>query len=78
MFIISPRCNEIRRARIKKGLSTRALGSTAGLNAGTINQVENGKRFPSPSTANKICVALGCELDDLFVLKDSNLQSGLQ
>lgn len=73
MLIISPRCNEIRQARIRGGFSTRALGSTAGLNAGTINQVENGKRSPTPSTANKICVALGRELDDLFELKESKL-----
>ncbi len=71
MLVISSRCNEIQKARIKKGLSTRALGDTAGLNAGTINRVENGKRFPSPKTANKICVALGRELDDLFILRES-------
>ena len=73
MIIISPRCNAIREARIRKGLSTRALGESAGLNAGTINRVENGKRSPSPKTANKICVALGRELDDLFELKESKL-----
>lgn len=71
LLIISPRCHEIREARIKKGFSTRALGDTAGLNPGTINRVENGKRSPSPKTANKICVALGRELEDLFVLMES-------
>ena len=72
MLIIAPLCNEIREARIKKGFSTRALGSVAGLNAGTINRIENGKRYPTPMTASKICVALGCELNDLFILKESN------
>lgn len=71
MLIIKPRCNEIREARIKMGFSTRALGDSAGLNAGTINRVENGKGFPSPKTANRICVALGRGLDDLFTLQDS-------
>jgi len=54
------------RQRITKGLSIRGLADIAKLNPVTILKIENQKSKPNPSTAAKICKALGVEFDDIF------------
>jgi DNA-binding XRE family transcriptional regulator len=60
----------MRRLRIVQGFSTNQLAQKAILNTVTINKIENGKHSPNPSTALKICKALGVEFDEIFELVD--------
>lgn len=51
--------NRIRRIRTEKGLSQAELGEKVGLNAGRIQQYENGERKPKKELLGKIACALG-------------------
>jgi DNA-binding XRE family transcriptional regulator len=53
-------------ARIKMGYSQRELAKQANLSSALISQIENDERNPSPSSAKKICDALGVKFDDIF------------
>ena len=61
--------NIIKRLRITKGYSIRGFGVKTGLNPVTIQNVEGQKTCPTPSTARKICEALGTEFEELFDIK---------
>lgn len=58
--------NNIKAARIKKGMSIRALSKAAGLSSATVFKIENEGTIPAPLTAKKICDALNAEFDQLF------------
>lgn len=66
MNTIMVKSDAMRRQRITKGLSIRKLAETAKLNAVTIQKIETQNSRPNPSTAHKICTALGVEFDDIF------------
>jgi len=57
----------LKRARIKAGLSIRGLSKSAGLSTATVLKIENGDSKPAPATAKKLCDALGASFDDLFI-----------
>lgn len=52
--------------RIKKGMSISALSMASGLSVSSIWKIENEFSRPSPSSAKKICNALGVEFDTIF------------
>lgn len=57
--------NEIRRLRINKGLSARALAKLAGLSSASVWQIET-RGSGSPATLKKIADALGVQVTDLL------------
>lgn len=63
--------DHIRDARLRSGLSLRALAAEVGVSASMISQIENGKSRPSVSTLYAITNALGISVQDVF---DSALQ----
>lgn len=65
-MVLHAKENQLRKTRIKKGMSIRALSKNSGLSTATICKAENGNAFPMPMTAKKICDALGADFDDLF------------
>lgn len=70
MLMIKTKVVVLQSTRIKKGLSTRQLAIKAGVNPVTIFKIENKGVNPVPSTASKICNALGVSFDELFELKE--------
>jgi transcriptional regulator with XRE-family HTH domain len=64
--------DHIRAARLRSGLSLRALAGEVGVSASMISQIENGKSQPSVSTLYAITTALGISIQDVF---DSALRS---
>jgi transcriptional regulator with XRE-family HTH domain len=64
--------DHIRAARLRSGLSLRALAAEVGVSASMISQIENGKTQPSVSTLYAITTALGISIQDVF---DNALQA---
>ena len=63
--------------REKRGLSQMALANKAGLATNFVNDIENGKKWISPSTLSKISEALGIAPYKLFLeidFKNENCQ----
>ena len=52
--------------REERGLSQRALASSAGISPAMLNEIERHKKTPSIVTARSLADALGVHLDDLF------------
>lgn len=57
----------LKRARERKGLSQMRLAHEADLSLGFIGDIESGKRFPSPSSIEKLVNALNIEPYELFL-----------
>ena len=55
---------------VKAGLSYRQLASKAKTNPTSISLITKGERNPSPELAVNICVALNCQFDDIFFIKN--------
>ena len=55
---------------VKAGLSYRQLASKAKTNPTSISLITKGERNPSPKLAVNICVALNCQFDDIFLIKN--------
>lgn len=66
MNTIVVKSNIMKRQRIIKGLSIRKLAEIAKLNSVTIQKIETKNTRPNPSTAQKICTALGVGFDEIF------------
>jgi transcriptional regulator with XRE-family HTH domain len=64
--------DHIRDARLRSGLSLRALAAEVGVSASMISQIENSKTQPSVSTLYAITTALGISIQDVF---DTALQA---
>jgi transcriptional regulator with XRE-family HTH domain len=60
----------LRDTRIKAGYSIRQLAAMCKLSLGTYYQVECGYRPARPSTAAKICDALGIDFDSVFTIME--------
>ena len=60
------RNENMRKARLFKGLSQEELARQAGISRQTVNMMERGDYNPSVSLALRICWILECTLDDLF------------
>lgn len=58
--------NTVRRLRIDKGLSPRALGVKAGVSHETIRQIESGAAEPQAATLKKLADALDVTPTDLL------------
>lgn len=63
---LKAKTHNLKTIRIKSGMSIRALSKAAGLSSATVFKIENKETPPLPSTAKKICTALGASFDDLF------------
>jgi transcriptional regulator with XRE-family HTH domain len=60
--------NNIRRYRLREGLTLRQLGERAGVSASLISQIENGHTDPSISSLRRIAEALGVSI--FYLLDD--------
>lgn len=58
--------HKMRNARLEKNMSQGDLAKVVGVARQTINMVESGEYNPTLSLCIKICVTLGCTLNDLF------------
>ena len=60
----------LKTARVAAGLSLRALEKKTGIAASIISQIETGKtKDPGVTRVQKLCLAIGISLDDLFGLR---------
>lgn len=50
-------------------MTVRELAKRAKVGAATISQIETGTELPRVDTALMICAALGCKVEDVFVLQ---------
>ena|GEM_PF-1673128 len=60
-------------------LSQRQLATELGLSVGTINKLYNGRPLTAridPDTVEKICDYFGCDINDLFVLRNVEATKG--
>ena len=55
--------------RAKRGYSIHGLAEAAGVSYRTVFRLEN-KHPVFPKTTRKICNALNCEFDDVFIIDD--------
>lgn len=63
-------CNaNFQRRRLERAFSIRDLSTASGVSSNAICYAENGRAI-KPSTARKLCAALGAEFSDLFEVKD--------
>lgn len=58
--------DQVREARLRRGLTLRALAGEVGVSASMISQIETGKTQPSVSTLYAITSALGISIQDVF------------
>ena len=63
---------ELKLLMIKRGFSGAGLAQAAKLTQAHIVNILRGRVSPRPSTAKKLCDALGCEFDDIFEIKAEN------
>ena len=57
----------LKKIRESKGLSQKDLASAAGLARETVSRIELGIRYPRTDTVRKLCSALGCSPNDLYM-----------
>lgn len=62
----------LRLLRETRGLSLRALAKLAGVNPGTLSQIENGKTSPSVSTLKTVLLGLGMSLGEFFSMQEES------
>jgi transcriptional regulator with XRE-family HTH domain len=70
--------SELRRDRIKAGLTQEGLASRAGLHRTHISLLERGKRIPNLGTVIEISEALGMEPDELVRRVVDSVRKGLR
>jgi len=61
---------QIKKVRTAKGLSQKEVTVNASLDKSQYSRIENGKTDPSFSTIEKIALALGISLSELFATSD--------
>ncbi|WP_082672865.1 helix-turn-helix transcriptional regulator [Luteimonas abyssi] len=59
---------------IREGYSKREFARKNGISEATLIQISNGKQSPRPATAKKICDALGCKFDDIFLIEKEMIE----
>lgn len=57
---------QVRKHRAHKGLTQSALAELVGVEQNTISRIETGVTSPSDAMKIELCLALDCDLDDLF------------
>lgn len=65
-------CRRLAELRIKKGVSARDMSLSIGQSAGYINNIENGKKFPSMMGFFYICEYLGISPEEFFAFETEN------
>ena len=65
-------CRRLAELRIKKGVSARDMSLSIGQSAGYINNIENGKNFPSMMGFFYICEYLGISPEEFFAFETEN------
>ena len=76
MFVI-PIADEIRKQRIHKGLDMKALSLKAGLPFNAILRIEKGQSLrTSHLRAIAISEALGCKIEDIFIIPNKTEKRG--
>lgn len=60
--------SKVRAARAAKGLSQQQLAERVGLSRQAINAIEAGRYMPNTAVAMRLAQALGCRVEDIFVL----------
>ena len=68
--------NTVRERRALRGWSQEELATRAGLSRAGVGAIESGRLAPSTAAALGIAAALGCRVEDLFRLHDSNAEPG--
>ncbi|WP_239749978.1 helix-turn-helix transcriptional regulator [Mammaliicoccus sp. H-M34] len=63
---LSSKSYQLKATLMKKGYSITHLAKSTGYNISYVNQIINGKRYPSPKTASIIAKELEMEIEDLF------------
>src|SRR5262245_38177791 len=66
----------MRQHRTSRGLSVRALAGNAGITAGALSQIENGKSSPTVSTLKKLLAAMGLTLGEFFGQESDGQEGG--
>lgn len=61
--------DKLRQKRLEAGLTQVELAEKCNIRQTTLSSIENGKAEGSIKLAKKICLVLGCKLDDLISLK---------
>lgn len=56
----------LKRARVRSGMSQRDLASRAGVAIATISRYESGEMNPSPRVINNVAEVFGCSIGDLI------------
>lgn len=74
MKIIEVKKKPFQEARLKKGLTQRALANKAGVTQSTIFSLENKKTNPTPTTAKKVCEALDVGFDEIFNIVEKEVE----
>lgn len=69
MTVIKPRTEVIKIELAKNGLNLVEFSKIINYNRSYLSLVINGKRSLSPKTASIIAKTLGCELEELFEIK---------
>lgn len=65
-----PKKEEIRKRREAMGLTRARLSRCAGLPTNALLRIENGESgYTHPLRARAIAEALGCEVEDIFIVK---------
>ena len=68
--MIIPKKDEIMRRREAMGLTRSALSRCAGLPPNALGRIERGEtEYTYPIRAKAIAEALGCELEEIFLIK---------
>ena len=65
-------CRRLAELRIKKGVSARDMSLSIGQSAGYINNIEDGKYFPSMMGFFYICEYLGISPEEFFAFETEN------
>lgn len=52
--------------RTNRGISLRELEKMSRISKATINRIENGKKSPTLDELERIAMALGCRISDLY------------
>ncbi|MBX5491650.1 MAG: helix-turn-helix domain-containing protein [Chloroflexi bacterium] len=63
--------NRVRAVRVQRGFSQQALAARAGLTRQALSAIESGQYVPNTAVALALARALGCRVEDLFLLPES-------
>ena len=72
--MITSKKAELSRRMIKAGYSGKDLAKAVRVTQGYMSMILNMKRSIMPATVKRICDALNCDFDDVFVISDSEEQ----